>query len=398
MTLTQLSAVLLDSVETVTQQVLAQVWGTPGYDVEHMAPQDLAARIAPNLRSVIGAATDGRSLSASAIEAAEAIGRSRALQGVPVDALAASWSTAERALLDQLLTHADSVPPEGLRAIVRRLGQAIDTLSRRSIGAYRDTQHTVTAHYDQLATDLVARLAGGLSIDAEEVERRAREIGADPELPHIAVAVVATAREAVAQVRVQRHLLAAIGAHAAARILIGSLDERALLLVPLPRAHTTALARILEACVQDPHRPDPVLIGISEHTAPLHQAGLACRQARLAVEVGQRLGWADRVVRFGDVTTEVLLLRNPDVAELIAHHIEPLRSRPELLATLRAYLECGMSARASARKLYVHPNTVPHRLRTIERLIGRSLTDVSTLCDIVMALRCIGLLPEPPAT
>lgn len=386
--------VLLDSVEALTKKILEQVWGTPGYDDEHMTPQDLATRIAPNLRSVIASLSDGKPLPRAALATAEQIGRSRALQGVPVDALAYSWSTAERALLDKLLSYADVLSAQELRAVVRRLGQAIDALSRRSIGAYRDTQQAVTAHYDHLATDLVARIAGGFSVEADEVERRAREIGADPQLPYVAVAVVATTGGAAAQVRVQRHLLAAVGAHASARILFGSLDGRALLLVPVPRGHNDALAKVLDACAHDSHRPDPVLIGISEHTATLHQAGPACRQARLAIEVAQRLDWTDRVVRFAEVTTEVLLLRNPDVAELIGRHIEPLRERPELLATLRVYLECGMSARAAARKLYVHPNTVPHRLRTIERLIGRPLCDVFALCDVVLALRCSALWPE----
>jgi DNA-binding PucR family transcriptional regulator len=87
----------------------------------------------------------------------------------------------------------------------------------------------------------------------------------------------------------------------------------------------------------------------------------------------------------------VLLLRNPDIAALLAARLRPLRDRPDLLQTLRVYLKCGMSARAAARALFVHQNTVPYRLRTIERLLGRNLDDVTALSDVILALRGLEL-------
>ena len=50
-----------------------------------------------------------------------------------------------------------------------------------------------------------------------------------------------------------------------------------------------------------------------------------------------------------------------------------------------------MSARAAARSLYVHQNTVPQRLRTIRRLLGRDLTDVVGMLDVILALRLTDL-------
>ncbi len=56
------------------------------------------------------------------------------------------------------------------------------------------------------------------------------------------------------------------------------------------------------------------------------------------------------------------------VAPLAAHD----RSRSgDLVATLRAYIECDGSVDATARSLHVHANTLRHRLRRIVELTGR---------------------------
>ena len=41
-----------------------------------------------------------------------------------------------------------------------------------------------------------------------------------------------------------------------------------------------------------------------------------------------------------------------------------------LLPTLRAYVAADYNANETARRLYVHPNTLAYRLRTIRRLLG----------------------------
>ena len=41
-----------------------------------------------------------------------------------------------------------------------------------------------------------------------------------------------------------------------------------------------------------------------------------------------------------------------------------------LVTTLRAYVEADYNAKETARRLYVHPNTLTYRLRAIRRLLG----------------------------
>jgi purine catabolism regulator len=42
----------------------------------------------------------------------------------------------------------------------------------------------------------------------------------------------------------------------------------------------------------------------------------------------------------------------------------------DLVATLRAYVEADYNASETARRLFVHPNTLAYRLRSIRRLLG----------------------------
>ncbi|CAM5258019.1 hypothetical protein SCANM63S_04400 [Streptomyces canarius] len=52
-----------------------------------------------------------------------------------------------------------------------------------------------------------------------------------------------------------------------------------------------------------------------------------------------------------------------------------------------------MAAEAAGR-LFVHPNTVRNRLRRIEQLTGRSLSDPAVLADLGAALYALRLLPR----
>lgn len=68
-----------------------------------------------------------------------------------------------------------------------------------------------------------------------------------------------------------------------------------------------------------------------------------------------------------------------------AHHAE-------LLKTLRTYLEEDRVQRRAAARLYVHVNTIVYRIDRIERLLGRSLADPSTVFDLTLALRIVDVI------
>lgn len=73
--------------------------------------------------------------------------------------------------------------------------------------------------------------------------------------------------------------------------------------------------------------------------------------------------------------------------ELVDNTYQPLcDTSPTLLDTLNAYLDSGGSIEATARALFVHPNTVRYRVRRIADITGLSPTDSRDAYTLRMAL------------
>lgn len=392
--LTHIIQEIASETDRISEEIYHHVWGTSGYDESHLQ-QDQISRWADVFgRAELAALTTDDPIEADALEAAREIGASRAIQGVPAEAVMLSWMTAERIWIEHLVAYADRLTVEELGSAVRRISKVMGEISRHAIEEYRRTQAEVTVHYDQLTTDLVTQLVGGWLSDPDEVERRARALGSHASQAHTAVAMVFPGTDPAVRLRLERYLLASMSSGTDGRILVGHADGQYLLLCPLPDTDPTQLHALLRTAINAPGRPGPgtVLLGTTTNTSGLAGISEVCRRARLAGEVGVRLGWSDRVVRFEDVAPEVLLLSAGDqVTDVLTELLSPIRDRPELLDTLRAYLQNGLSARAAARDLYVHQNTVPQRLNTIERLLDRDLGDVTGLLDILLAIRNIDL-------
>ncbi|MDR7234512.1 PucR family transcriptional regulator [Agrococcus sediminis] len=83
-----------------------------------------------------------------------------------------------------------------------------------------------------------------------------------------------------------------------------------------------------------------------------------------------------RPVRADDLLPERALAGDPLARqELVRSIYQPLRDHSsDLLATLACYLDTGRSLEATARELFVHPNTVRYRLKRISEIIGWDAT------------------------
>jgi hypothetical protein len=84
------------------------------------------------------------------------------------------------------------------------------------------------------------------------------------------------------------------------------------------------------------------------------------------------------------------LALDTEVGELLRRrYLEPIAtvsSASELIATLRAYLACGMHVERTATQLFVHQNTVRYRIARFEELTGASLADTEVLLEVWWAL------------
>lgn len=99
----------------------------------------------------------------------------------------------------------------------------------------------------------------------------------------------------------------------------------------------------------------------------------------------------------GPALVHALLEGRPELTtRLVKDVLGPLLAldpadRALLMRTLDAWLECGGSAGRAAGRLHCHRNTVFNRLRRLERLTSRSLSQPRELVETVLALDALRL-------
>ena len=126
--------------------------------------------------------------------------------------------------------------------------------------------------------------------------------------------------------------------------------------------------------VADLFGPGPVVVG---PTVPhLFAAGRSARAALSGLSAAGAWPDAPRVVESDALLPERALAGDPSARRILVERIHrPLRGAQQapLLDTATAYLENGGSLEATARALFVHPNTVRYRLGRISDATGYDL-------------------------
>jgi hypothetical protein len=126
------------------------------------------------------------------------------------------------------------------------------------------------------------------------------------------------------------------------------------------------------------------------------EAGKSAKAALAGFAVARSWRNAPRPTLADDLLPERALAGDPIArGTLIGRIYKPLKAHnPELLLTLWAYLDNGRSLEATARELFVHPNTVRYRLKRISEVIGWDATGAREAVILQCAL-IVGSIAEP---
>ncbi|WP_375384649.1 PucR family transcriptional regulator [uncultured Microbacterium sp.] len=108
----------------------------------------------------------------------------------------------------------------------------------------------------------------------------------------------------------------------------------------------------------------------------LVDAGQSARAALAGFAVARAWRGAPRPVEADDLLPERALAGDPLAKQTIVERIfRPLQAHSaDLVTTLWSYLDNGRSLEATARELFVHPNTVRYRLKRVSDVIGWDAT------------------------
>lgn len=122
----------------------------------------------------------------------------------------------------------------------------------------------------------------------------------------------------------------------------------------------------------------------------------AYEQARRAVQVGRQLHGPGAVASFDSLGTFRLLsmVRDPlELREFAAETLGPLAAddadAAELRRTLQVLFDTNLNVAASARRLFIHYNTLRHRIGKLERLVGPFGSDPDLRLNLTLALKVL---------
>lgn len=369
-------------IDDLTARAAARMWHVyPGYSEERFPHAELVPSVHGNYVLAVRALQRGSGPTADELRPARELGARRANQGVPLESIIQGYRQTERVIVLDLVANAG----ERAEAYTDLVISVFDELTDAMINSYRDASSAIEAEHRRVADELVTSLAAGLDVGAGRFERWARTLRIDTDGRWVALAV--RDRDEAGQQTVRRRLPPLL--HARFRHVVVADVEGSLLVLARQSTPDADPGSAVDAAMAAAAGTAPLLCGVGEPCDTLAAATGSCRQALEAVQVAAaRPEDAPTVVRYREALVDIVLGGHLAAADaLLDAVLGPLHRRPHLVETLETLLAHDLSQSATARALYVHPNTVSHRVRRIQELTGRNPTAFPDVVEIALALR-----------
>jgi len=380
---------LLDRVEELATELTGMIQqAEPFYSERGVVPtEDLRASVLDNLVHILSQLS-GQPLPRH--EPPRVTGRRRAEQGVPLPVILHAYRVAGKFIWTAILAEAagDDVATTALLRAGSELWLIIDNESGAVTDAYRDTVVERARSDSQTRNAMLDVLLRGDLGDGSLLW----ECAATLRLPHHGTFVVVAAKAPRPGVESIPHAEEALRTRDIQSAWRVEVDAHVGVVVLTPRVGIDKLSAHLADLTTGP-------VGFSEPYASLDQTPAALRQARLAYATATPE--SRELVRYGQVPIAVLLASAPDAAAMVAQAFLgpvlalPAVERDMLLGTLRMWFGEHGATSAAAAKLHVHRNTVRYRLRRLEDLTGRNLSQPTGVAELHLALEAARILHLP---
>ncbi|MGA4792419.1 PucR family transcriptional regulator [Nocardia sp. AB354] len=319
-------------------------------------------------------------------DVAAAIGKQRAEQGVPLEAMLRTFRLGGRIIWEALLDRAGAISSGEFRETGTAMWAVIDGMSSALVTSYRGAELDRVRRDERRRHALIEDVLSGRGREAPFAAHAARELNL-PVSGHYLVVVVAG----------DPHPLR-LGTETA-------LTAKGIRSIWHDRGDSTvgivALEQHSPQQVSDALRP---LVrgrgGLSPTVAGLAEIDVAHGLAALALDTVTTD--AEGVLTSLDTRyPEALLLRSPDLARLLVNRslgpilALPSKERDLLLQTLTVWLAQHCSAAHAAPLLHCHRNTVINRIQRAATLLGHPLEGSRHHLELSLALTAYALLEHP---
>jgi molybdenum-dependent DNA-binding transcriptional regulator ModE len=292
--------------------------------------------------------------------------RVAARAGVPLDAILRRYSAGNAFIVDILVEEAEGV---GI------VGTDLRRLLHRQVTLFDQLLETVSEQY---AKETEGRLGNGSDRRSQQIKAL---LGGRQPSGEVDLALLAKGSGA-------RELIGALAAKLDRRLLAERLEGEAVWACWLGGRDPLQTAEALRAL--EGLSPGPVVVALGEPGEGITGWRLSHRQANAALPIAERRGAA--IVRYADVAVLASVLRDDlGMTSLRRLYIEPLQAGRDggkaAIETLRAYFATERNISSTAAALGVDRRTVRNRLRAIEELFERPLSEIAT--DLETALRLV---------
>jgi hypothetical protein len=383
-----LAAAVVDDIDAAVGRLASRITTEMDpYRAGIVSTEQLRASLRQNLLYMLDHIGGG---SATDLSVARETGTARGRTGAPLPELLKAYRLGFSELWRMLVEHArrrGAVSVEALIDAATDIWTLADEYSDAVTDAYREAQADTLYERARHRAALIEAVLTGQTGDHGTLWEIAERLRIPYEGEFLVVAAETSALEGSALGSAEPRL-AALDVASAWRLLPGL----ELGLVSLGRAaRAPAALEVIGGLAQG-------RVGISPRFTKLDNAPEATRSARIAMAAVPPGTVAVR--QFDESPLGALAAAAPESSKRVARAVLgsllelPAEERETLLGTLDAWLDCLGSATEAGRRIYVHPNTVRHRLRRIEQHTGRSMDNPRAVAELAVALSVTRLFPE----
>jgi hypothetical protein len=363
--LEQLQTRIDELVERIDGRVLPIYHADPA--AEPIPSSELALATEALTRVAIAALLEQRPPSDAELAQAAAVGERRARQGVRLETLLRAFWVAGRESLSavqELSDEADLDVPTMI-GLATALWDWIDEVSVEVAAAHRRVELALARRDQQERTSFVHGLVHG-TLAEHRIDGPATTFGLDPAADHLVLRARPTTEHSPDEL--ERMLVPSTWSTG----LVAVIDEDVVAILARPPAVDLPVAAGLG--------PPMLLAALAQS---FRNAGRALRTAVSFGLTGAR--------SLDDVGLRAAVLADDALGEiLVQRYVTPIRALgqfgEELLHSLRVFAEHDQNIEAAAQALFVHPNTLRHRLVRFEETTGANLRNVEQLAEVWWAL------------
>ena len=370
--LAELVPVMSARVDAMTDRMVDVLLRTePAYgQLAAFGGDELRASTRANLALGVRALTGPREPSAGSVSGAREVGRRRAAQGIPLEAVLRAYRLGGQVTWEELLAVSrDACGGQDplLLEVAGSVWRTNDIHCAAVAEGYREEERRLAAVDEAARQHVLDGLLDGRGGDPVFLRTASELLGMSLSGRLLVVVAPPDAAGAPtltepAPALLRRGVRSVWGSHSGAQVGV----------VALGAGCERDVRRWLEALARGPVGVSAVVEGAAAAAAAYRLAETAARTLPAGVR---------RVVPIDERLPEALLSNSPEISSrLVGQSFGRLLELPEeeravLLETLAAFLAADGSPTRAADALYCHRNTVMHRLRRIESVTGRKLTD-----------------------